>query len=96
MTYLVAIGEKEQAQKAAVTILVDILYPIYFDQFNAIKAETMNRAIGDLIPKIKRLGIELPDYVTSGEKFIDYINSITGNSVKYASNIDDGTRILRQ
>lgn len=36
------IGEKEQAQKAAVTILVDILYPIYFDQFNAIKAETMN------------------------------------------------------
>lgn len=96
LTYLVAIGEKEQAQKAAVTILVDILYPIYFDQFNTIKAETMNRAIGDLIPKIKRLGIELPDYVTSGEKFIDYINSITGNSVKYASNIDDGTRILRQ
>lgn len=96
LTYLVAIGEKEQAQKAAVTILVDILYPIYFDQFNAIKAETMNRAIGDLIPKIKRLGIELPDYVTSGEKFIDYINSITGNSVKYVSNIDDGTRILRQ
>ena len=81
LTYLVAIGEKERAQKAAVKILVDILYPIYFDQFNNAKAETMNEAISPLIPKIKRLGIELPEHVLCGERFITYLNRITGNNV---------------
>lgn len=83
LTYLVAIGEKEQAQKAALTMLVDYLYPIYFDGFNYIKAESMNKILEPLLPKIARLGITVPDYVTSGEKFIDYMNGLCGKDVKY-------------
>lgn len=83
ITYLVAIGEKEQAQKAALTMLVDILYPIYQDPFNNNKAEAMNKEILPRLPKIQKLGLSVPEYVTSGEKFIDYINSITGAKVPY-------------
>jgi len=86
LTYLVAIGEKEQAQKAALTMLVDILYPIYSDPYDYSKAESMNKAIADLLPKITKLGIQVPDYVMSGEKFIDYINGLTGNNVSYNEN----------
>lgn len=83
LTYLVAIGEKEQAQKAALTMLVDVLYPIYSDQFNYSKAEAMNKEIQTRLPKIQKLGLTVPDYVTSGEKFIDYINELTDSKVPY-------------
>lgn len=84
LTYLVAIGETEQAQKAALTMLVDQLYPIYQDQYQYTKAEAMNKVIQPLLPKIQKLGLTVPDYVTSGEKFIDYINDLTGGKVSYA------------
>ncbi len=83
LTYLIAIGEKEQARKAALTMLVDVLYPIYLDVYNYSKAETMDKAIESRLPKIRRLGIDVPDYVTSGEKFIDYINGLSGGKVPY-------------
>lgn len=87
LTYLVAIGEKEQAQKAALTMLVDILYPIYSDPYNYTKAENMDKEIQARLPKILKLGLSVPDHVTSGEKFIDYIidyiNSLTGGNVPY-------------
>lgn len=83
LTYLVAIGEKDQAQKAALTMFVDILYPIYSDQYNYSKAEAMNKVIQARLPKIQRLGLSVPDYVTTGEKFIDYINGLTGGKVLY-------------
>lgn len=83
LTYLVAIGEKEQAQKAALTMLVDILYPIYFDPFNHSKAEAMNQEIQARLHKIQRLGLSVPEYVTTGEKFIDHINELTGGKVPY-------------
>lgn len=83
LTYLVAIGEKEQAQKAALTMLVDILYPIYSDPYNYSKAEAMNKEIEARLPKIHRLGLSVPEYVTTGEKFIDYINELTGGKVPY-------------
>lgn len=83
LTYLIAIGEKEQAQKAALTMLVDLLYPIYFDSYECSKAEAMNRALDDRLHQITRLGLTLPDYVTSGEKFIDYMNELTGNKIPY-------------
>lgn len=85
LTYLVAVGEKEQAQKAALTMLVDKMYPIYSDPYNYDKAENMNKAIDGLLPKITKLGLTVPDYVTSGEKFIDYINQLTGNQTPYKS-----------
>ena len=83
LTYLVAIGEKEQAQKAALTMLVDALYPIYSDPYNFSKAEAMNKEIETRLPKIQKLGLTVPDYVTSGEKFIDYINGLTDSKVPY-------------
>ena len=66
-------------------MLVDKLYPIYTDAYNYSKAETMNDAIKGILPKMEKLGITLPDYVQSGEKFIDYINGLTGGSVPYRS-----------
>lgn len=83
LTYLVAIGEKEKAQKAALIMLVDLLYPIYNDQYESSKATAMNKVIEAKLPKMQRLGITVPDYVTSGEKFIDYINGLTNGKVQY-------------
>lgn len=83
LSYLMAIGEKEQAEKSALKMVIDILYPIYTDNFHYTKAESMNTALKDLLPQIKRLGIVLPDYATSGEKFIDYMNKLTGYNVPY-------------
>lgn len=83
ITYLVAIGETEKAKKAALKMVVDTLYPIYHNPDILTKAEDMNKALAQLLPKIKKLGIEIPEYATSGEKFIDYMNSITDNTVSY-------------
>lgn len=83
LTYLVAIGEKEQAEKAALTMLVDKLYPIYCDPHVYSKAEAMNKEIQTRLPKMKKLGLSVPDYVTTGEKFIDYINELTDGNVSY-------------
>lgn len=83
LTYLIAIGEKEQAQKAALTMLVDLLYPIYSDPYQYSKAEEMNNVISSRLPKILKLGLTVPDYVTTGEKFIDYINGLTDSKVVY-------------
>ena len=83
LTYLVATGQIEQAQKAALKMLVDKMYPIYFDSNNYDKAESMNKELAKILPQIKRLGLDIPDYATSGEKFIDYMNGITGRHVRY-------------
>lgn len=83
VTYLIAIGEIEQAKKATLKMLVDSLYLVYHDYNNPNKAQTMNMIIAERLPKIQRLGLQVPDYVTSGEKFIDYINLLTGNNVQY-------------
>lgn len=80
LTYLIAIGEREQAQKNAVKMLVDLLFPIYNNKFvnNSEKPHLMDAAIANKLPRIKRLGLHVPDYVTCGEKFIAYINELTG------------------
>lgn len=83
LTYLVAIGEIEQANKAALTMLVDKLMPIYYNPYEYEKADTMNKYIVTVLPKMEKLGLTLPNYVKSGEKFIDYINELTGNAVPY-------------
>ena len=77
LTYLVAIGEIEQANKAALIMLVDKLMQIRDDEYCHMKAETMNKYLAGLLPRMEKLGLTLPDYVKSGEKFIDYINKIT-------------------
>jgi hypothetical protein len=83
LAYLIAIGEKEQAQKAALTNIVDMLYNIYIASYATSKAVAMNRFLESNLPQMVKLGLTLPDYVTSGEKFIDYMNELTGNKVPY-------------
>ena len=51
-----------------VNLLIDILYPIYSDPYNLSKAETMNREIQARLSKIQKLGLSVPEYVTTGEK----------------------------
>lgn len=81
LTYLIAIGETEQAEKDALAMMVNNLMPIYYDRFCFDKANMMNNYISTMLPKINKLGIQMPDYVTSGEKFIAYLNALTGNNV---------------
>ena len=83
LTYLVAIDEIEAAQKTALKMLVDKMYPIYFDSNNYDKAESMDKELAKILPQMRRLGLDIPDYATSGEKFIDYMNHITGRQVRY-------------
>lgn len=86
--YLILVDEKEKARKAVLTDLVDDLYAVY--EYNFMnsplyynKAEEMDKIIQDKQPEIDRMGLTMPDYVTSGEKFIDYVNALTGTEVKY-------------
>lgn len=83
LTYLIAIGETEQANKAALVMLVDKLMPTYYDQYDYDKVDTMNKFLNPTLPKMEKLGINLPDYVKSGENFIDYMNNLTGNKIPY-------------
>lgn len=84
LTYLVAIGELKKADKEALKMLVDELMPIYYNENDYNKANSMNGLLVTVLPKMERLGITLPDYVKSGEKFIDYLNEKTGNDIAYA------------
>ena len=85
--YLILIGETEKARNVVLTDLVDRLITIYNIDYYYNKAEEMNTIIRDKQPEIDRMGLTMPDYVTSGEKFIDYVNALTGAEVKY--NIED-------
>ncbi len=80
LCYLVAIGEKKEAEKVALKILVDILYNIYNDPYSS-KVAKMNREIETHLSKIRKLDLTIPEYVTSGEKFIQYMNELTGYDV---------------
>ena len=83
LTSLIATGEFEQANKAALVMLVDKLMSIYYDKYNFSKAESMNKYLQPILPNMEKLGIKLPVHVISGEKFIDYVNNWTGDNVPY-------------
>lgn len=83
LTYLIAIGEREKADKSALIMMVDRLTPMYNNEYNYERAASMNRYIASVMPRLEKLGINLPDYVKSGEKFIDFMNGLTGKDVPY-------------
>lgn len=64
-------------------MLVDKLIPIYYDQYDHDKVDTMNKYLNSILSKMEKLGISLPEYVMSGENFIDYMNNLTGNKIPY-------------
>lgn len=83
LTYLIAIGEREKADKSALIMMVERLMPIYKDEYDYEKAASMNRYIASVLPRLFKLGISLPEHVKSGEKFIDFMNELTGRDVPY-------------
>ncbi|HBC21722.1 MAG TPA: hypothetical protein DC009_06535 [Porphyromonadaceae bacterium] len=80
--YLIAVGEKEKAEKAALEFMVRKLSEIYYGYVFNREAE-MDSLIKINLPTFERLGFSLPDHVTSGKKFIDYMNGLTGKKVPY-------------
>lgn len=82
--FLVLVGEKGKARKVVLSDLVERLVNVYNTDYYYNKAEAMNEIIQEKQPKIERMGLTMPDYVTSGEKFIDYVNALTGHNVKYS------------
>lgn len=68
-------------------MLVDSLFPIYYDKYEYSKADAMDKIIADKLPKIQKLGLTVPEYVTSGENFIDYLNNLSGNNVTYKEEV---------
>ena len=90
-SYLIAIGEREKADKAALVKVVDKLLSIYYDNDIFVKHHSMNSYLEDILPKIKNMGIHLPEYVTSGEKFIDYMNNLTSNNIEYEKDWSQNT-----
>lgn len=83
LTFQIATGNMEQANKDALVMLVGRLMRIYNDEYYDNKADTMNKYLAPILSKMEKLGITLPEYVMTGENFIDYINGLTGNAVPY-------------
>jgi hypothetical protein len=86
-----AIGEKEQAQKAALSNLVSELLPIYEEtnEYIVPKDKKMDYIIQSQLPLIQKMGLTVPDYVMSGEKFIAFMNQLTGQNVQSQSIASD-------
>ena len=81
LTYLISIGELEKANKQALIRTVEKLRDVYYSTTIKDKASKMNTYLNDTLPKLLKMGITLPEYVQSGERFIDYMNNLTGNKV---------------
>lgn len=85
LVYLVAVGKKDQAQEAVINSIVkEMIKNIDINISGMHAAESMNEVLDKWAPEIKRLGLTLPDHLTSGAKFIDYYNSLTGEDVQYS------------
>ena len=82
LTYLISIGELEKANKQALIRTVEKLRDVYYSSTINDKASKMNTYLNDTLPKFLKMGITLPEYVQSGERFIDYMNNLTGNKVR--------------
>lgn len=81
--YLIAIGEKEKAEKAALEFMVRKLSELYYG-YASNREGDMDSLIKNNLPTFERLGFTLPDHVTSSKKFIDYMNGLTGKKVPYS------------
>lgn len=79
--YLIACGETEIANKKALKHLVKLLIEIYNNEYVRYSASYMDKTIEHWLGVYNRLNLTMPDYVTSGEKFIDYMNALTGRNV---------------
>lgn len=82
LSYLVGLGEQEEAQKLAERLTFDFLYNIYFGtSYSVSKREWIDQYLAEKLPKYERLGITLPERLRSGAAFIEYMNNLTGGKV---------------
>lgn len=89
LLFLINIGEKELAEKVALKERVSLLSKIY--EQSSVPGNSMYEAPGPKMDEIiqekrstyERLNITLPDYVSSGAKFIDHMNALTGRNIAY-------------
>lgn len=78
LTYLLAIGDKERAEREAAIMIVDKLMPIYYSKLSDSKEIEMDNYLRTVLPKLNNMGIILPDRFCSGRKFITFLDDITG------------------
>lgn len=81
LVYLINIGEKELAEKEALKQVVDSLNELYYNY--TVPGPYMDKMIQENNAKLERLNISLPDYVSSGAKFIEHMNALTGRNTPY-------------
>lgn len=86
LTKLVALGEKAKAEAVAKQIIYDELSDLYFggEAYNGTaekNVKTFDAKLSKILPKIQRLGLEIPKHLSSGKEFIAYMNSLTGDNV---------------
>ncbi len=86
LTKLVALGENAKAEAAAKQMLYDELANLYFG--NQVYSGTpeqnikaFDEKVSKLLPRIQRLGIEIPKHLSSGKEFIAYMNTLTGYNI---------------
>lgn len=83
ISYLLALGEMEHAEKLVLTRLIDVMYPIYAEGIrNNRKKEFTAREIDNSIQPFIRgyshLKVNIPEYARSGQAFIEYMDEVTG------------------
>lgn len=93
LTYLLAIGEREKAEKAALVMIVDRIYPVAksADMKPSAKVRIMDQQIAFILPKLQRMGLRLPDYVTSGQKFYDFVMALNAPAPKVEAPAEGST-----
>lgn len=95
IVYLLNIGEKEQAEKEALRQIVDPLNEIYYSPYSGntyfytAPGPAMDKIIQEKRSTYERLNITLPDYVSSGAKFIEHMNALTGRNIAFDKNAEE-------
>lgn len=83
LTELVATGETDKAAYNAKHMLYAMLSETYFssDITYKNKSAVMEEKLSTILPRIQRLGLDLPDNLTSAKAFIEFMNGVTGKSI---------------
>lgn len=76
--YLASTGRMDEARDKGIKELYDALVKVYFDEQVWGKEKEMDKEIALRLPTLTKIGIEVPDFMTSGEKFVNHFRELTG------------------